>query len=78
MVWWNIAMLVFSLVLSYLLRPDPSQKDAKYKAIEESDVPTADAGKEIPVLFGRRWLKSPNVVWYGDIRIEPIKEDVGK
>lgn len=78
MIWWNVAMLVFSLVLSYLLRPTPENENAAPKSLEEDDVPFAESGKEIPVLFGRRWLKAPNVVWYGDVRTEAIKSKSGK
>ena len=41
--------------------------------MNEIDVPTAEEGREIPVLFGCRRIKSPNVVWYGDLKTKPIK-----
>ena len=28
----------------------------------------------MPVVFGTVWLRSPNVLWYGDLRAEPIKK----
>ena len=36
--------------------------------------PTAEEGREIPVLFGTRVLAAPNVVWYGDISAGAIKK----
>ena len=37
-------------------------------------VPTAQEGKNIPVLFGTRRISGPNVCWYGDIGTTPIKK----
>jgi len=33
------------------------------------DVPDAEVGTSIPVLFGTRAIKSPFVAWYGDVEI---------
>jgi len=78
--WWNIGFFVASLVISYMLRP-PSQapqiadrEHAKPAGKGDFDFPTVSPGREIPVVFGTRWLKGPNVVWYGDLKTEPIKE----
>ena len=40
----------------------------------EFDMPTAEEGKAIAVLFGTKRLKDPNVVWYGDITTQAIKK----
>lgn len=40
--------------------------------------PTAEEGREIPVLFGTRDLRAPNVVWYGDLKTVAIKKKGGK
>jgi hypothetical protein len=46
------------------------------KSLDQLDIPTAEIGKEIPVLFGTKKVTSPNVVWYGDLRVyEKEKED---
>lgn len=74
--WWIIAVFVVALVLAFAfaLKP-PTQKPP---GIEEVKAPTAEEGREIPVLLGTRMMRAPNVVWYGDIRLVPIKSKGGK
>jgi hypothetical protein len=75
---WNVlAAVAINLVLSYLLRPGPPDPPPP-AGLDEVDVPTADEGGAIPVLFGRRHMRAPNVVWYGDLRATPIKSSGGK
>ncbi len=52
-------------------------KNAKPATASEFNVPTAEEGRAIPVLFGTRRLTSPNVVWYGDLKIVAITDEVG-
>ena len=71
-------MLVLSMVSYYISRKNqPEPVAPKPAALEDFSVPTAEVGREIPVLFGTRWIKSPNVVWFGDLMIEAKKEKVG-
>lgn len=73
---WFIALFVVSLVVAYATMPKPqSQKPA---GLGDLQVPTAEEGREIPVLFGTRDINAPNVVWYGDINAVPIKKKGGK
>lgn len=76
MAWWYAAYFVASLVISYAMMPKP--QNAKPPGLSEIKVPTAEVGREIPVLFGTRDIESANVVWYGDIRLEPVKSKGGK
>jgi hypothetical protein len=75
---WNFviqfAIALGTAILAGLLTSRP--KAAKPAALEDFSVPTADEGREIPVVFGEVWLKSPNVVWYGDLRVEDIRKRV--
>lgn len=69
--WVQAAYFVVSLVLTYALAPKPDKpKPASLKDIE---APTAEVGREIPVLFGTRKISGPNVVWYGDLRVTAVK-----
>lgn len=43
--------------------------------VRDFDAPIAVDGKEIPVLFGTREITHPNVVWYGDLKTVPIREN---
>lgn len=70
--WVQLAFLVVSLVLQYVLTPKP--KGPEPANLEDFDLPTVDPGRKIPVIFGEVWLVDPNIVWYGDLRTEKIKE----
>lgn len=73
---WNIILFVVSSLVSILLAPKP--QNAKAAGLDEFSAPTAEAGREIPVLFGTRLIKGANVVWYGDLEAVPIKKKGGK
>lgn len=73
--YYYAAVLVASLVISRVLAPKPS---APPPGDISGGIPTAEAGKAIPVLFGTRIIAQPNVVWWGDILAEPIYSDGGK
>ena len=76
MAWVYALYFVVALVISYSLTPKP--QNAKPAGLGEIQVPTAEVGREIPVLFGTRDLTGPNVVWYGDLRTVPVKKSGGK
>lgn len=71
MFWVHLGMAIASLVLSYYLTPAPPKPDNAIKA-EDFDVPTADASRKIPVVFGRVMIKDANVVWWGDLTTTDI------
>lgn len=68
-----LAITVALQVISYLLMPKP--KAPKPEAAREMDSPTAEAGREIPVLFGTVTIKSANVLDFTDksIRTYEVK-----
>lgn len=75
--WVQIAMLVISFLISYLLAP--KAQSAKAPTLEDFNVPTAEEGVRIPVVFGKVWLDAPSVLDYGNLRNEPpIKAESGK
>lgn len=74
--WAFFAGFVIALVATFALAPKPQNQ--KPATLDEIDVPTAEEGRCIPVLFGCRDIKGPNVVWYGDLRTVPIKSSGGK
>lgn len=76
LMFWFAVLFVVSMVVSFALMPKPqTQKPAGF---EEIKAPTAEDGREIPVLFGSRDLTGPNVVWYGDVVPVAIKQKGGK
>ena len=74
--WWYLAVFIVALVVSYSMVPKPETRPPA--GLDEIQAPTAEVGREIPVLFGRRKLEGPNVVWYGHLRTVAIKKKGGK
>ena len=62
-------------VVSYLLAPKP--KTSKPEAAKEMEDPVAEAGMEIPVVFGTLTKKGPNILWFGDKSMRTYKIDAG-
>ncbi len=73
--WTYLAVLVLAIVAARVLAPKP--KDPVPGDIS-SQLPTAEAGREIPVLFGTRIIAQPNVVWWGDVKTKKIEDGGGK
>ena len=76
MAWWIIPLVMIasaavSYVVAYSLTPSPQEPTAA--GLNEFTVPTAELGRDIPVLFGTREIAAPNVVWYGDLYTTPIR-----
>jgi hypothetical protein len=46
--------------------------------LDEVNAPTAEIGREIAVLFGRRKFSGANVTWFGHLRAVAIKKKGGK
>jgi len=74
--WWYLVVFALALVVSYSMMPKPESRPPA--GLGDFQVPTAEVGREIPVLFGRRKLEGPNVVWYGHLRTVAIKKKGGK
>lgn len=74
--WWYVAVFVVALVVSYAMMPKPQSQPPA--GLGDIQAPTAEEGREIPVLFGTRDIKGPNVVWYGDLRSVAIRKKGGK
>lgn len=76
MAWIAATIFVGALVVAYTMAPKPETRPPA--GLDEFQAPTAEVGREIPVLFGRRKLEGPNVVWYGHLRTAAIKKKGGK
>lgn len=75
-IWVYLVVLIVAAIVSYALAPKPP--NAKPASLSDFDVPTADQGRPIPVVFGTVTVTGPNVIWYGDLRADPIKKKGGK
>lgn len=69
-------VLVISYAITYALAPKPPTP--KPAALEDFDVPVAEEGRPIPVVFGTVLVTGANVVWYGDLSTTAIMGEGGK
>lgn len=63
-------------VVSELLRPKMKPQNAKPSSLDDFDFPTAEEGRSIPVIAGKVKVNGPNVTWYGNLSVSPIKKKV--
>ena len=71
--WGVIIAFVVSMVVSYAVSSRASSSYGDPAGLGDFDVPTAEIGREIPVLFGTRDISGANVVWYGDLLVEKVR-----
>ncbi len=71
--------LIFAVIVviaAVALQPKPPQLAPP--ELTELNIPTAEQGKPVPKVFGRRIVQSPNIVWYGDLGYNKVKASGGK
>lgn len=67
---------VVMLAVSYALAPKPPSPSPP--AVQQlSDVPVAERGKPIPVVFGTVSVKGANIIWYGQMSTSKIQTKSG-
>lgn len=74
--WWYIAVFVAALAVSYSLAPKPPNTPPV--GFNDVKVPTAEDGRELPVVFGTRSYEAPNCGWFGDYKNVAIRKKGGK
>lgn len=74
--WWYAVAWVVAFVVAVSMIPKP--QDPTPASFEDLEAPTAEEGRDIPVLFGTRDISGPNVVWYGDLKVEAVRKKGGK
>lgn len=74
--WEEVIVLVVAAILAYALAPKPPTPDPA--ALQDFDIPVAEEGRPIPVVFGTVTVTGANVLWYGDLRAEPVTSSGGK
>lgn len=78
MVWPALLVSVLvsagSALISYALMKAP--KDVENDS--RNNLPVAEDGKVICVVFGKRRIKNVNTLWYGDISTHEIIDNGGK
>ena len=74
--WVQLIIAAVLVILAYALTPRPAEP--KPQAMDEVDAPTAEEGKPIPKVYGTYVVKSPNIVWYGDLGYQAVRTKSGK
>jgi hypothetical protein len=74
--WFYIVVLVIVAIVAVACQP--RTPEPKPPTLTDIEVPTAEEGRPIPVVFGTYLVQSPNVVWYGDLSYKKIKSKGGK
>ncbi len=73
---WLVQLVIMSAIsygISYATaKKPPKPQHAKPAGLEQFDLPTAQEGRPIQVLFGKRYINAPNVVWYGDLKTDQV------
>jgi hypothetical protein len=69
--WVQLIVMVVAYILSVALRPTP--KPPASSTLADINIPTVDQGTPVPVVFGDVWIENWMVLWYGDLRVDPIK-----
>lgn len=75
MAWVWVVVWVVALVVAFSMIP--KQQGVQPAGFSDIQAPTAEEGREIPVLFGTRDINGPNVVWYGDFSTQAVKKKGG-
>jgi hypothetical protein len=74
--WAQLLVWVITTVIGALLSPRPAKPSGSAAPTPGVvDVPVAESGKPIPVLFGTRVIRQANVVWFGDVRTTEIRQN---
>lgn len=65
--------IAISMAIAAATAPKPPKdRLSPPTGIEQFSVPTAEEGRSIQVLFGKKYIEGPNVVWYGDLKSTPV------
>jgi hypothetical protein len=70
MIYYEIAVLIVAMILSYALTPKPQVQPPDQ--LSDVSVPTIEIGKPVSVAFGTVWVDDSNILWYGDLSSQPI------
>lgn len=68
---WYLVVFIASIAVSAALTPRP--QEPKPASLGDINVPTAEPGRNVPIIFGTVVVEDPNVVWYGDLSTKPVE-----
>lgn len=68
-----VTMAISMAVGALTAKKPPKPRHSPPAGIEQFSVPTADEGRSVQVLFGKKYIAGPNIVWYGNLKSEAIQ-----
>lgn len=75
--WIMLVVAVASAAYAVVASNVSTSSSNNPSTLEDFDVPTASDGKQMPVVFGTVTLQSSNIVWYGDLDYNEVREESG-
>jgi hypothetical protein len=66
--------VVWIVTTAAMIALAPKPPKPKPAALSDFDFPVAEEGRPIPVVFGTVNITGANVLWYGDLRSQPIRK----
>lgn len=70
---WAFYLVIFSASLYAINALTPKPPTERPASLKDIDIPTAEPGRPIPVIFGTVKLTGVNIVWYGDLASSPVR-----
>lgn len=70
---WAYYLVIFAASAYAISALTPRPPINRPEALKDIDIPTAEPGRPIPVIFGTVKLTGVNVVWYGDLASSPVR-----
>lgn len=65
-----------AFLLAFIFMPKVNVENARASNLGDFKFPRANEGDPLPLVWGTVRLKSPNTIWFGDFRADPITEKV--
>ena len=73
-----VFLIIMLVVTAAMYASMPRPKGVTPQNLTESDVPTAQDGRDLCVLFGEGWVDDNNVINFGALSTSPIPSNGGK
>lgn len=70
----TLALFAVAFALNEITARQTDVENARPSELGDFQIPTATEQRKIPILWGTARIKGPNIVWYGDLRQDPITQ----
>lgn len=70
--WYTLIYWVIVTAITIALTPKPEFENAKPSRLGDFKFPKTEEGSPVALWWGRLRMRAPNVLWYGDLKAEPI------